>query len=67
MIPFAAWPAMRAASPSESTVTVFEIHNGDAAHHLKNESSAHAVPVHGEVVRAGLLGYIRKTGCCSPA
>src|SRR5262249_9022320 len=41
------------------TVTVFDVHNGDDAHHLKNDSSARAVPVHSELVRAGLLDYIR--------
>src|SRR5262245_58747195 len=39
------------------TVVVFDIHNGDDAHHLKNESSARAIPVHSELVRAGLLNY----------
>src|SRR5262249_55646476 len=41
------------------TVMVFDIHNGDSAHHLKNDSSARAIPVHSELVRAGLLKYIR--------
>jgi integrase len=41
------------------TVVVFDVHNGDAAHHLKNDSSARAIPVHSELVRAGLLDYIR--------
>src|SRR5262249_4315733 len=41
------------------TVVVFDIHNGDNAHHLKNDSSARAIPVHSELVRAGLLDYIR--------
>jgi integrase len=40
------------------TVIVFDIHNGDAAHKLKNESSARAIPMHSELVRAGLLDYI---------
>jgi integrase len=40
------------------TVTVFDIHNGDN-NHLKNNSSARAIPVHSELVRAGLLKYIR--------
>jgi integrase len=40
------------------TVIVFDIHNGDSAHHLKNESSARAIPMHSELVRAGLLDYI---------
>jgi hypothetical protein len=38
---------------------VFDIHNGDDKHHLKNESSARAVPVHSELVRAGLLDYVK--------
>jgi integrase len=41
------------------TVVVFDVHNGDAAHHLKNDSSARAIPVHSELVRARLLEYIR--------
>src|SRR5262249_2566450 len=41
------------------TVVVFDIHNGDTAHHLKNDSSARAIPVHSELVRAGLLDYIK--------
>src|SRR5262249_2221127 len=39
------------------TVVVFDIHNGDRDHHLKNEASARAIPVHSELVRAGLLDY----------
>jgi len=39
------------------TVIVFDIHNGDADHHLKNDGSARAVPVHSELVRAGFLDY----------
>jgi integrase len=41
------------------TVVIFDIHNGDGDHHLKNNSSARAIPVHSELVRAGLLKYIR--------
>jgi len=41
-----------------STVTVIDIHNG-GKNHLKNESSARAVPLHSELVRAGLLDYIK--------
>jgi integrase len=41
------------------TVIVFDIHNGDNAHHLKNDSSARAIPLHSELARAGLLDYIR--------
>jgi integrase len=40
------------------TVIVFDVHNGDDAHHLKNDSSARAIPMHSELVRAGLLDYI---------
>jgi len=39
------------------TVIVFDVHNGDDAHHLKNDGSARAVPVHSELVRAGFLHY----------
>src|SRR5262249_55408779 len=41
------------------TVIVFDLHNGDDAHHLKNDSSARAIPLHSELARAGLLDYIR--------
>jgi integrase len=41
------------------TVVAFDIHNGDNAHHLKNESSARVVPLHSEIVRAGLLDYAK--------
>jgi integrase len=40
------------------TVTVFDIHNG-GNNHLKNDSSARAIPIHSELVRAGLLKYIK--------
>jgi integrase len=41
------------------TVIVFDVHNGDDGHKLKTESSARLVPVHSELVRAGLLEYVR--------
>ena len=44
-------------SANGGTVVVFDIHNGDSAHHLKNDSSARAIPMHSELVRAGLLDY----------
>src|SRR5439155_21350008 len=39
-----------------STVTVLDIHNG-GNNALKNASSARLVPIHSELVRAGLLRY----------
>ena len=41
-----------------ATVDVIDIHNG-GKNHLKNESSARVVPVHSELVRAGLLDYVK--------
>jgi integrase len=41
-----------------STVTVIDIHNG-GSNTLKNESSARLVPVHSQLVRAGLLDYAK--------
>jgi integrase len=41
-----------------ATVTVFDIHNG-SINTLKNESSVRLVPVHSELVRAGLLDYVK--------
>jgi len=38
-------------------IVCFHIHNGDPEHHLKNDNSARLVPVHSELVRAGLLEY----------
>jgi integrase len=38
------------------TLTVIDIHNG-GGNHLKNESSVRLVPVHSQLVRAGLLQY----------
>src|SRR5262249_58855089 len=46
-------------SANGGTVVVFDIHNGDSSHHLKNDSSARAIPMHSELVRAGLLDYGR--------
>src|SRR5262245_10628765 len=40
------------------TIVVFNIHNG-GKNHLKNETSARAIPVRSELVRAGLLKYGR--------
>jgi integrase len=37
-------------------VTVIDIHNGEN-NNLKNESSVRLVPIHSELVRAGLLHY----------
>jgi integrase len=39
-----------------ATVTVIDIHNG-GTNALKNESSVRLVPIHSELVRAGLLAY----------
>ena len=44
-------------SSNGGTVVVFDIHNGDLAHHLKNDTSVRAIPMHSELVRAGLLNY----------
>jgi integrase len=41
-----------------ATVTCIAIHNG-GKNHLKNESSARKIPVHSQLVRAGLLDYAR--------
>src|SRR5262245_55755041 len=40
------------------TVIVFNIHNG-GENHLKNKSSARAIPMHSEIARAGLLDYVK--------
>jgi integrase len=41
------------------TVLIFDIHNGDAGHKLKNEDARPRwLPVHSELVRLGLLDYI---------
>jgi integrase len=48
------------------TVTVFDIHNGDAEHKLKNDvARPRYLPMHSALVKAGLLDYIanvRKQG-----
>jgi integrase len=41
------------------TLDCFDIHNGDAAHHLKNKSAARVLPIHSELFRAGLLDYAK--------
>jgi integrase len=41
-----------------ATVWVFDIHNG-GRNLLKNKASARLVPVHSELVRAGLLDYVK--------
>jgi integrase len=41
------------------TVVAFDIHNGDDGHKLKNESSARVIPLHSELVRRGLLDYVK--------
>lgn len=40
------------------TVVAFDIHNG-GNNHLKNKSSERVIPVHSQLVRMGLLKYIR--------
>jgi integrase len=47
---------IRDQSANGATVTVIDIHNGEN-NNLKNESSVRLVPVHSELVRAGLLRY----------
>jgi integrase len=47
---------IRDVSANGATVTVIDIHNGEN-NRLKNESSVRLVPVHSELVRAGLLRY----------
>jgi integrase len=41
-----------------ATVTIIDIHNG-GSNKLKNETSARFIPVHSELVRLGLLDYVR--------
>jgi integrase len=48
---------IRPAGANGATVTVIDIHNG-GTNKLKNETSARLVPVHSELVRAGLLKYV---------
>jgi integrase len=47
---------IRDQSANGATVTVIDIHN-EGNNNLKNESSVRLVPVHSELVRAGLLRY----------
>jgi integrase len=49
---------VREESANGATVTVIDIHNG-GSNKLKNESSARLIPVHSELVRAGLLDYVK--------
>jgi integrase len=48
---------IRVVSTNGGTTTVIVIHNG-TNNSLKNESAARLVPVHSELVRAGLLDYV---------
>jgi integrase len=51
------------------TVIVFDIHNGDDGHKLKNERARpRLLPIHSKLVRAGLLDYVKalKTGPLFP-
>jgi integrase len=41
-----------------ATVTVINVHNG-GDNKLKNESAARLIPVHSELVRAGLIDYVQ--------
>jgi len=50
-------PDIQRRGTNGGTVVVFDIHNGDNEHHIKNGSSARAVPIHSALVRAGLLNY----------
>jgi len=49
---------IRVVSTNGGTTTVFDIHNG-LGNNLKNESAPRLVPVHSELVRAGLLDYAK--------
>jgi integrase len=57
---------IREESGNGSTVTIFDIHNGDDDHKIKNdEGRPRYVPIHSMLVRAGLFEYIgrlRKQG-----
>jgi integrase len=48
---------VRKVSANGATITVIDIHNG-GKNALKNEASVRLVPVHSELVRAGLLRYV---------
>jgi integrase len=49
---------VRAEDANGATVTVIDIHNG-GDNKLKNETSARLIPVHSELVRLGLLDYVK--------
>jgi integrase len=49
---------IRVENTNGGTTTVIAIHNG-TGNQLKNESAVRLVPVHSELVRAGLLEYIK--------
>jgi integrase len=51
---------IRDADANGGKLTVIDIHNG-GTNKLKNESAARLVPVHSELVRAGLLDYVQYT------
>jgi integrase len=58
---------IREEAANGATVTVIDIHNG-GDNKLKNETSARLIPMHSELVRAGLLDYVKalKTGPLFP-
>lgn len=49
---------VREVQANGATITVIDIHNG-GNNALKNKASARLVPVHSELVRAGLLRYVK--------
>jgi integrase len=49
---------VREAEANGGKLTVIDIHNG-GKNNLKNESSARLIPVHSELVRLGLLDYVK--------
>jgi integrase len=49
---------VRAEGANGATVTIIDIHNG-GSNKLKNETSARFIPVHSELVRLGLLKYVK--------
>jgi integrase len=49
---------IREEAANGATVTVIDIHNG-GTNKLKNETSERLIPVHSELVRAGLLDYVK--------
>jgi integrase len=48
---------VREVQANGAKIVCFDIHNGDPEHHLKNDNSARLVPVHSQLIRAGLLEY----------